>query len=349
MLRRIRIAVTCLLAIASVGCGSQQPAESTATPASVPTLEAGVLEVAITVSNLKQSAAFFVGALEARPLQSAFLGGDDLSRLTGIEGAEAKVEWLQIGRERIALREFVGTEGRGVPSSAQSNDIDFQHLALVVADMDGAHERVTGAGVHPVSVDGPQTIPKSNPAAAGIRAFYFRDADGHPLELIWYPEGKGLDRWQRRDGMLFLGVDHTAIAVSDTERSLAFYRGLGLRVAGRSLNMGAEQDRLSGVKGARVRITGLRGVKGFGVEFLEYLAPSPGVSSDPPLTPADTGFYVTSIVVGDFDATLERVESLGAGFVSSGVGPCGASCLEGGRAVVVRDPDGHAIRIVEAL
>ena len=72
------------------------------------------------------------------------------------------------------------------------------------------------------------------------------------------PPGKGDPRWQERD-RLFLGVDHTAIAVSDTGRSLAFYRDrLGLHIAGTSENWGGEQELLSGVPGAHVRITTLR-------------------------------------------------------------------------------------------
>jgi catechol 2,3-dioxygenase-like lactoylglutathione lyase family enzyme len=38
-------------------------------------------------------------------------------------------------------------------------------------------------------------------------------------------------------GRLFLGIDHTAIVVSDTEASLKFYRDvLGMTVAGESEN-----------------------------------------------------------------------------------------------------------------
>ena len=65
--------------------------------------------------------------------------------------------------------------------------------------------------------------------------------------------------------------------VDDTEASLAFYRdALGFRVAGESLNFGTEQEHLNNVRGARLRITGLRAAAGPGIEFLEYLAPADG-------------------------------------------------------------------------
>jgi len=122
----------------------------------------------------------------------------------------------------------------------------------------------------------PQLLPAWNPNAGGIRAVYFRDPDGHPLELIQFPPGKGQPRWQEKD-RLFLGIDHSAIAVSDTDQSVAFYRDrLGLRIAGTSDNWGIEQEGLSAVPGAHVRITTLRAGSGPGVELLHYLMPTDG-------------------------------------------------------------------------
>ena len=128
-------------------------------------------------------------------------------------------------------------DGRPVPAESRSNDLWFQHLAIVVSDIDRAYDIVLRAGAAPISA-GPQILPAWNPDAGGIRAVYFRDPDRHPLELIQYPPGKGDPRWQERD-RLFLGIDHTAIAASDTERSLAFYRDrLGLRIAGAERELG---------------------------------------------------------------------------------------------------------------
>ena len=158
------------------------------------------------------------------------------------------------------------------------------------------------AGASPVS-GSPQILPAWNPDAGGIRAVYFRDPDLHPLELIQYPPGKGDPRWQERD-RLFLGIDHTAIAASDTERSLAFYRDrLGLRIAGTSENWGVEQETLSGVPGAHVRITTLRAVGravgrdagGPGIELLHYLAPRDGSPMPPDTSPDD--LWSTAIVL----------------------------------------------------
>ena len=212
--------------------------------------------IVIPVSRLDRAVAFYTAAL-------CFVAGEP-------ESSSGFV--LHLGNEKIELMQRAG---RPIPADSRSNDRWFQHLAIVVSDIDRAYAIVLRAGVAPIST-GPQELPAWNPNAGGIRAFYFRDPDDHPLELIQFPPGKGDPRWQDRD-RLFLGIDHSAIAVRDTDASLAFYRDrLGLHVAGTSENWGVEQERLSAVPGAHVRITSLRAWSGPGVELLDYLMPGDG-------------------------------------------------------------------------
>ena len=98
------------------------------------------------------------------------------------------------GHECVELREYTPA-GRAKAPGERSNDLSFQHMAIVVRDMDAAYARVRAAHARQVSTE-PQRIPDWNEAAAGIRAFYFRDPDDHNLELIWFPKGKGAPRWQ---------------------------------------------------------------------------------------------------------------------------------------------------------
>ena len=137
--------------------------------------------------------------------------------------------------------------------------------------MAAAYSRLRSFNVQYAS-SGPQRLPDWNPNAGGIKAFYFRDPDGHNLEVLAFPPGKGAPKWHNAGGRLFLGIDHTAIVVSNTERSLHFYRDtLGMRVAGSSENYGTEQEHLNNVFGAHLRITALRAEHGPGIEFLEYV------------------------------------------------------------------------------
>ncbi len=40
-----------------------------------------------------------------------------------------------------------------------------------------------------------------------------------PGRILQFPEGKGEAKWHRANDKLFLGIDHTAIVVSDTATS----------------------------------------------------------------------------------------------------------------------------------
>jgi len=183
----------------------------------------------------------------------------------------------------------------------------------------------------------PQRLPDWNPQAGGIRAFYFRDPDGHPLELIWFPPGKGDVRWQEPATGLFLGIDHTAIAVDDTDASLAFYRDrLGMRVAGSSDNHGPEQERLNAVRGAHLRITTLRAPHGPGIELLEYLTPANGRPYPADARANDLLHWQTRLVAHD----AEAMAAFGAAVRLPGK-PMGFE-----RAVGLRDPDGHFVEVV---
>lgn len=124
-------------------------------------------------------------------------------------------------------------------------------------------------------------IPVSNIDRAAM--FY----TGALSELIQFLPGKGNPVWQDRD-RLFLGIDHSAIAVRDTEISLAFYRNrLGLRVAGTSDNWGGEQERLSAIPGAHVRITSLRAPAGPGDRAPATLKPADGRPAPPDTSAGD--------------------------------------------------------------
>src|ERR1051325_5740725 len=239
--------------------------------------------VGMTVSDMDRSVEFFSRVLSFEKTSDIEVAGSEYERLTGVFGARMRIVRMRLGDETIELTEYIAPKGRPIAVDSRSNDQWFQHIAIVVSDMEKAYQHLRAHKVQHTST-GPQRIPDWNKAAAGIRAFYFKDPDGHNLELIFFPPGKGDPKWQQSNGRLFLGIDHTAIAVSDTDRGLKLYRDvLGMKIAGESENYGTEQEHLNNVFGSRVRITGLRAGSGVGVEFLEYLAPRGGRS-----TPTDT-------------------------------------------------------------
>lgn len=310
---------------------------------------ASVEAIAITVSDVEAATAFYHDVLGFEPVGAVDVTGAAHDRLMGVFGLRMRVQTLRLGDERVELTEFVApSTGRPVPADRRSTDHAFQHIAIIVSDMDSAYAHLRRHDVAHVS-PGPQTLPDWNPAAGGIEAFYFEDPDGHVLELLAFPPDKGAARWHRPTDRLFLGIDHTAIVVADTEASEAFYRdALGFTVAGRSLNYGPEQERLNSVFGAKVRITRMQPPGGGpSVEFLDYLAPATGRPMPEDTRANDLWHWHVRLHTPDLDARAAAMEADGAPLVSPGVQDLPDDALGYRRGLMVRDPTGHALLLTE--
>jgi catechol 2,3-dioxygenase-like lactoylglutathione lyase family enzyme len=296
---------------------------------------------------MDRSVEFFSKVLSFEKVSDVEVMGSEYERLQGLFGVRMRIVRMKLGDEFIELTEYLAPKGRPIPEDSRSNDQWFQHIAIVVNDMDKAYQQLRTHKVRHTST-GPQRIPDWNKAAAGIKAFYFKGPDGHDLELIYFPLGKGDPKWQRTNGRLFLGIDHTAIAVSDTERSLQFYRdSLGMKLAGESENYGTEQEHLNHVFGSRVRISGLKTPSGPGVEFLEYLTPRDGRSTPPDTRANDLWHWQTAMRVGRAEAAAEKLKVGRARFVSPGVTTFSDRAVGINKAFLVRDPDGHGLQFIE--
>jgi catechol 2,3-dioxygenase-like lactoylglutathione lyase family enzyme len=304
-----------------------------------------VASVGMTVSDMARAVRFYTEALPFEQEYDVELSGRPWEQLHGVFGARIRVVGLRLGEERLELTEYLAPRGRPYPADTRGNDRWFQHVAIIVSDMAKAYARLREQGVDHAST-GPQRLPDWNPGAGGIEAFYFRDPDGHFLEILAFPPGKGSERWHRKDA-LFLGLDHTAITVGDTDEALAFYRDtLGLRVAGEGENYGVEQEHLNNVFGVRLRITTLRAPTGTGVELLEYRAPRDGRPTPIDLRANDLAHWQITAVARDAARLL--LPSRTFGLVSPDIIAVDAPALRFAAGLMVRDADGHAVRVVEA-
>jgi catechol 2,3-dioxygenase-like lactoylglutathione lyase family enzyme len=123
-------------------------------------------------------AQFYQRAFGFRRLTDELHSGSDFEQLRGVKGG-ARSTTVAFGRQTVDLLQF-DQLGRPYPSPASSTDLIFQHIAIVVADMSKAYQRLsTVGGWVAISTDGPQRLPRSS---GGVTAFKFRDPDGHPLE-----------------------------------------------------------------------------------------------------------------------------------------------------------------------
>src|SRR5438876_375629 len=315
--------------------------------ASGPQLVTAVDSIGLTVSDLDRSVDFYTSVLSFQKVSEFEADGPELEHLQGVFGLRLRTARLRLGDEFIELTEYLAPKGRPAPADSRSNDRWFQHVALIVSDMDSAYGWLRRHKVQHAS-PGPQLLPDWNKNAGGIRAFYFRDPDGHALEVLSFPAGKGNPKWHRRSDKLFLGIDHTAIVISDTEASLQFYRDvLGMEVAGESENYGPEQERLNNVFGARLHITALRASAGPGIEFLEYLAPRDGRPYPQDEKSNDLIHWQTRFLGISADQAAENLRKSRRTLISTGAIELPDERAGFRKAVIVRDPDGHAVEVVE--
>ena len=208
------------------------------------------------MTGLKAIASFHLTTAEPERLAQFYMKGLGFSvvghgvipkaelALLGLAGSGTRIT-LRLGDEILALDSFEPA-GRPYPDGATAADLFFQHFAIVASDARAAWDRVRPQGASPISTDGPVTLPQSS---GGVTAIKFRDPDGHPLELLQFPQPSA--KWQ---GVGTHGIDHTAISVADAAASRRFYEDLELSLHERTLNQGPAQAALDGLAGVHVEV-----------------------------------------------------------------------------------------------
>lgn len=303
--------------------------------------------IGITVDDMDRALNFFTTVLPFEKVSEVEVYGTEYEQLKGVFGIRYKKVRLRLGEEEIELTDYLTSGGRSIPEDSRSNDLWFQHIAIVVNNMDAAYNHLRKFNVQHVST-GPQTLPKTIPAAEGIKAFYFRDPAGHNLELIYFPPGKGNPKWQKQTDKIFLGIDHTAIGVSATENSKKFYGDLlGVSYQGDSHNYGTEQEHLNNVAGARLHISGNRAPEGMGVEFLEYTQPKTGRPYPQDERADDLVHWESIMTTDDITGLYQKLKKQNITFISSGIVSLPSKEYNYTKGFYVRDPDGHVVGIFE--
>lgn len=295
-----------------------------------------LLRISRTVSNLDQATAFYREALGFRVTDHAMFDGDAWCALTGIAGVRGTSVTMRLGEQALELVAFE-PHGDRYPPHSDSADLWFQHIAIVVSDIDAAYSRLCEYSFKPISERGPQRLP---PASGSVIACKFRDPDGHPLELIQFPSGTGDAAWQQK-GIVFLGIDHSAIDVANIVRSVDFYtRILGFSVASRSINSGPAQKRLDALQEDVVDVVALqpRTAGPPHVELLGYRKPA-GHPIPPDAKANDVYADRLVLQIDGLTCLVDALRAENVAFVSPGV----VALPHGQHAALVRDPTGHLL------
>jgi catechol 2,3-dioxygenase-like lactoylglutathione lyase family enzyme len=286
-----------------------------------------------TVADLAVTEAFYrdgLGFVRVTPPEPVPNAQADAMGLAGRCATQLR---MQLGHQTVTFQ-AVDPPGAPYPDDPAATDPFFQHLAIPVRSMDAAMAQLTPLDPVPISRGGPQVLPASS---GGVTAYKFRDPDGHPLELIAFPDGPPAIRWRDAPG-LFLGIDHSAITVTDLDAALAFFTGpLGLTVAQRGFNHGPEQARLDGVDDPQVDVIALAPpMPTPHVELLHYRSPSARRPSPTPFGPADRVSSRFILASDDVNGVSETLRAMG-------LTPQTAT---DGAALYCVGPDGHGVLVL---
>ena len=302
--------------------------------------------IALTVADLNRTQNFYTQALGFKIVGDITVAPSRYSQLAEVPPHSVRIVTLKLGNECVELVECLNLDSEPIPRDSQSNDLWFQHMAIVVSDIDRAYEHLQSFSIEPIS-DGPQTIPADNPTAGGVRAFKFRDVDYRSLELIWFPAGKGKEKWHQDGDDLFLGIDHSAIAISNADTSKKFYCDLlGMKVVSSTLHSGDVQATLDGLPVADVQVTPLQPAQAsVGIELLDYIKPGTGRPIPDSWDISDLAHMHIILEIEAIESALEQLKQAGVEIVS----PDWVNFPETYRyhqGCLIRDPDGHALLLV---
>lgn len=309
-----------------------------------------ISRVALTVKELARSVDFYEKVLNFQQIGIYTIESPTAGLMFGMTDANPKlgvaVAVLALNDQLIELMAFQNSApAEEIPADSASNDLWFQHLTIVVANMDTAWEHLKMFDIESIS-PAPQTLP-GYLEAAGIAAFYFNDPDGHVLELIHFPKEKGDSKWHTKKSGLFLGIDHTAIVVKDTAASLPFYQKLGFTKDAQTKNYGPQQEKLNQVKDANLVVTSLASEAGMGVEFLDFKTPQDGRPFPENAKPSDLIHWHTVIEVAEVGAVFDIFKAAGYELISKNIVRLENETGKEYHGFLVRDVDGHAVLVAE--
>src|ERR1700675_4197812 len=118
-----------------------------------PALVDGVDAIGMTVSDMDRVVDFYSKVLTFEKVSDTEVAGENYEHLEGVFGLRMRVVRMRLGDEFIELTEYLAPKGRPIPVDSRSNDRWFQHIAIIVSDMDKAYARLRQNKVEHASQD----------------------------------------------------------------------------------------------------------------------------------------------------------------------------------------------------
>jgi catechol 2,3-dioxygenase-like lactoylglutathione lyase family enzyme len=267
-----------------------------------------------------------------------------MSKLMAIPGSFYRQAAMRIPHTGLVFRlmEFSGVDRTPLKSSLI--DPGQVALRLYVGDMDAALASLQRAKADivfpaPPAAPRPGAARGKAPAAAAAPAtstlIVARDPDGYFIEV---ERGEGEPPTNVGAGAAAVLNAHVVMPTADTDKKLAFYRGLlGMDLAPAAwakMPTGAGEIRQSTSKdlGGANRV----------VELCEYR--NAGASAPVKARLQDPGMGMVSFIIRDMDDTLKAVKAANLEIVTTEGAPVTIARLP---RIVVRDPDGVFVELVQ--
>src|SRR5262249_47938898 len=100
-----------------------------------------VQTIGFTVADVDREAGFFTRVLQFEKTANFRLVGAAYGTLQGVFNASMRIVHLRLGDQVVELTQYASPPaGRSIPVPSYSNDQWFQHMAIVVRDMDAAYK-----------------------------------------------------------------------------------------------------------------------------------------------------------------------------------------------------------------
>lgn len=213
---------------------------------------------------MNRALAFYMRVLKFEKVLDYIEEGEAYEKLTNLSNVKSRVVELILGGARLRLNEFKNLKCWNIPIDALPTAHWFQHIAIVVRDMNKAFMWLQQNNVEHVI-----NFQKNPYEKDGTSIYFFKDPDEHVLELIYFPPDKRGEKWETSSNNLFMGISHEAIMMQDSKKSFQFYKHLLGMQKVEHYSYDIEEEALSQLLQSRVAITGLKAEEGPALELIE--------------------------------------------------------------------------------
>ena len=145
--------------------------------------------IALTVSDLDRSVDFYSRSYFEKWYEFE-VAGPDYEHLQGVFGLRMRTARMRLGGEFIELTEYLAPKGELSPADTRSQRRWFQHVALIVSDMDrGLRVAATEFKVQHASPN-PQRLPDGIGMQAALKRSTFAIRTATRVEILHSPPAR---------------------------------------------------------------------------------------------------------------------------------------------------------------